>query len=193
MANIGLSQPYYAKYSCSQGTVSYSGLAKLGKATTVDLSLDNRDPEKLYADNGVAESLWLFSGATVTLGVDELSLSVAADILGLTAPASDKISFTSNAVAPYVGLGFIVKKVVGGTIKWRVVILYKCQFKPVDFSVNTQGETVEFQTPELEAAVLTPDDSTGKWQDWADYSSESTALAALQAALGGSTPAGTTE
>lgn len=193
MANIGLSQPYYAKYAASQGTVSYSGLAKLGKATTVDLSLDNRDPEKLYADNGVAESLWLFSGATVTLGVDELSLSVAADILGLTAPASDKISFTSNAVAPYVGLGFIVKKVVGGTIKWRVVILYKCQFKPVDFSVNTQGETVEFQTPELEAAVLTPDDSTGKWQDWADYTSESSALTALQAALGGSTPAGTTE
>lgn len=181
MANIGLSQPYYAKYEYASGTVSYTGLAKLGKATTVNLALDNKDPEKLYADNGVAESLWLFSGATVTLGVDELALSVAADILGLDAPSSDVIGFDADAVAPYVGLGFIVKKVHGGTIKWRTVVLRKCQFKPVDFSINTQAETVEFQTPELEAAVLTPD--AGKWQTWGDYDEEADALAALQTAL----------
>lgn len=190
MANIGLSQPYYAKYAYSNSEVSYTGLTKLGKATTVNVALDNKDPEKLYADNGVAESLWLFSGATVTLGIDELALSVAADIFGLTAPASDAIGFDADAVAPYVGLGFIAKKVVSGTIKWRVVVLRKCQFKPIDYSINTQGETVEFQTPEVEAAVLTPD--AGKWQTWGDYSSESSALAALQTALGG-TSAGTTE
>lgn len=188
MANIGLSQPYYAKYAYSQGAASYSGLAKLGKATTVDLTLDNKDPEKLYADNGVAESLWLFTGGNVTLGIDELALSVAADVLGLTAPASDSITFKTDAVAPYVGLGFIVKKVVSGTLKWRVVVLYKCQFKPIDFSVNTQGETVEFQTPELEATVLAPE--TGNWSMWADYATEAAALTALQTALGQS--AGTT-
>lgn len=185
MANIGLSQPYYAKYSYSSNQVSYNGLKKLGKATTVNVALDNRDPQKLYADNGVAESLWLFSGATVTLGIDELSLEVAADVLGLAAPATDKISFGCNDVAPYVGLGFIAKKVVGGTIKWRVVTFAKCQFKPVDFSINTQGDTVEFQTPEVEAAVLTPDDPETKWQTWGDYTTEALALAALQAALGG--------
>ena len=186
MANIGLSQPYYAKYAYSNSAIAYTGLAKLGKATTVNLALDNRDPEKLYADNGVAESLWLFSGATVTLGIDELDIATAADILGLTAPTgSAALQFTANAVAPYVGLGFIVKKVKGGTIKWRVVTLAKCQFKPVDFSVNTQAETVEFQTPEIEAAVLTPD--TGAWQTWGDYESESAALTALQTALGAST------
>lgn len=187
MANIGLSQPYYAKYTATNGTVTYTGLAKLGKATTVDLSLDNRDPEKLHADNGVAESLWLFSGATVTMGIDELSLGVAADILGLTAPtvSSANLDFTVDAVAPYVGLGFIVKKIHQGVIKYRVVVLYKCQFKPVDFSVNTQGETVEFQTPELEAAVLTPDGANGKWQFWGDFETEAAALSALQDELGG--------
>lgn len=183
MANIGLSQPYYAKYAYSNSQVSYTGLAKLGKATTVDLALDNKEPEKLYADNGVAESLWLFAGATVTLGIDELDLTTAADVLGLSAPSSDVISFTDNAVAPYVGLGFIVKKIKAGTVKWRCIVLRKCQFKPIDFSVNTQGETVEFQTPELEAAVLTPD--AGAWQTWGDYSSEESALTALQTALGG--------
>lgn len=186
MANIGLSQPYYAKYAESSGTISYSGLKKLGKAISVNLSHDNKDPEKLYADNGPAESLSLFSGATVTLGIDELSLAVAADILGLTAPTSSTgITFTADAVPPYVGLGFIAKKVIGGSIKWRLVVLYKCQFKPVDFAVNTQGETVEFQTPEVEAAVLKDDASTPKWSYWFDYDTEAAALAALQSALGG--------
>lgn len=186
MANIGLSQPYYAKYTNNNGTVSYSGLAKLGKATTVNVTLDNKDPQKLYADNGVAESLWLFSSGTVALGIDELSLAVAADILGLTAPGTDGgITFTADAVAPYVGLGFIVKKVYQSTVKWRVVVFYKAQFKPVDFQINTQGETVEFQTPEIEATIMRDDTSTGKWQMWHDYASEASALAALQTALGG--------
>lgn len=186
MANIGLSQPYYAKYAANNGSVTYTGLQKLGKAISVNLTHENKDPEKLYADNGPAESLSLFSGANVTLGVDELSLAVAADILGLTAPGtSEGITFKADDVPPYVGLGFIAKKVVSGTIKWRLVLLYKCQFKPIDFSVNTQGETVEFQTPELEAAVLKDDATTPKWSYWYDYASEADALAALQSALGG--------
>ena len=80
-------------------------------------------------------------------------------------------------------MGFIAKKVVGGTIKWRVVTFKKCQFKPVDYSINTQAETVEFQTPELEATVLTPDDASS-WQEWGDYNTEAAALTALQTALG---------
>ena len=185
MANIGLSQPYYAKYSETSGVVTYSDVTKLGKATEVDLSLDNKDPEKLYADNGPAESLNLFSGATVTLGIDELSLEVAADILGMTAPSgTGGITFAADAVAPYVGLGFIVKKVYEGEVKYRVIVLYKCQFKPVDFSISTQGETVEFQTPELEAEVLKDDTATPKWQFWQDFNSESAALTALKTALG---------
>lgn len=185
MANIGLSQPYYAQYSATGTTVSYSGLAKLGKATTVNLSLDNKDPEKLYADNGVAESLWLFSSGTVTLGIDELGLATAADILGLTAPGTDGgITFLADAVAPYVGLGFIVKKVISGVTKYRTIVFYKAQFKPVDFSVDTQGETVTFQTPELEATILKDDAASPKWSMWHDYDTEAAALTALQTALG---------
>lgn len=182
MANIGLSQPYYATYTNTAGSITYGTPAKLGKATTVDLALDNKDPEKLYADNGPAESLWLFSGGTVTLGIDELSLDTAAKILGLTAPSTTGgITFGADSVAPYVGLGFIVKKVHEGTISWRAIALFKCQFKPVDFSINTQGETVEFQTPELEAAVLRDDSANPKWQWWEDFTSESAAVTALLA------------
>ena len=184
MANIGLSQPYYSTYTESSGTITYGTAKKLGKATTVDLSIDNKDPEKLYADNGVAETLSLFSSGTVTLGIDELDLATAAEILGLSAPSSSGgITFTADAVAPYVGLGFIVKKIKAGTIKYRAIAFFTAQFKPVDFSVNTQGETVEFQTPELEATIMKDDSSTPQWSWWEDFDTESAALSALQAKI----------
>lgn len=193
MANIGVSQPYYAMYNPNSGSPTYSGLKKLGKATQVDITVDNKDPQVLYADNGPAESVNFFTGGSVNMGIDELGLAEAADILGLD-DTSNALVFYADTNTPYVGLGFIVMKVFEGTVKWRLVILYKCQFKLPDYSITTKGETVEFQTPSLEAQILR-DDSTGtggsRWSKWADYTTEAAALAALQTELG-STPVTTT-
>lgn len=186
MANIGLSQPYFAKYANSNGTTTYTGLTKLGKAVDVDITTEGKDPQILNGDNGPCESLAIFGGGTATLGIDELTLAVAKEILGLTATTGDTgVIFMADSAAPYVGLGFIVKKVHGNVIKWRVVVLYKCQFKVPDYSIATQGETVEFQTPSLEATILKDDCIPAKWQEWDDYESEAAALTALQTALGG--------
>lgn len=188
MANIGLSQPYYAKYANSNGTTAYTGLAKLGKAVNVDITTEGKDPQILYADNGPAESLAIFGGGTATLELDELAIGIAKDILSLTSTTSTNgVIFPADNPAPYVGLGFIVKKVHENVIKWRLVVLYKCQFKVPDYSIATQGETVEFQTPSLEATILRDDCVPAKWQMWEDYDSETAALAALQTALGGTT------
>ena len=186
MANIGLSQPYYAMYANTNGTTAYTGLTKLGKAVNVDVTTEGKDPQILYADNGPAESLAIFGGGTATLELDELSLAVAKDILALTATGTGEtgVIFPADNPAPYVGLGFIVKKVHQNTIKWRLIILYKCQFKVPDYSVATQGETVEFQTPGLEATILRDDCTPSKWQMWNDYETEAAALTALQTALG---------
>lgn len=186
MANIGLSQPYYAKYTNTNGTTTYSGLKKLGKAVDVDITIDNKEPQVLYADNGPAESVTLFGGGTATLGIDELALDVAADILGMIAPTEQApgVTFLADANAPYVGLGFIVMKVYENVIKWRVVVLYKTKFMLPDFAITTKGETVEFQTPSLAAQILRDDCVPSKWSDWHDYATEADALAALQAALG---------
>lgn len=186
MANIGLSQPYFALYSNTNGTTTYTGLKKFGKAVDVDVTTEGKDPTILYADNGPAESMTVFGGGTVTLGADELALDVAKAALGLADSASGEgVTFIADSVAPYVGLGFIVKKVHENTIKWRLVILYKCQFKTPDYSISTQGETVEFQTPSIEATILRDDCTPSKWQNWDDYDTEAAALTALQTALGG--------
>lgn len=186
MANIGLSQPYYAKYSAGNGTPTYSGLKKLGKAIQIDVTIDNKDPQVLQADNGPAESISMFSGGTLQLGIDELTLEVAADIFGLTA-GTDTLTFGADANPPYVGVGCIVMKVHGGEVKWRTVAFYKCQFKLSDYSISTRGETVEFQTPSLEAQILRDDyngNGGSRWSYWADFETEAAALAALQQLLG---------
>lgn len=185
MANIGVSQPYFAMYANSNGTTTYTGIKKLGKAVNVDITTEGKDPEMLYADNGPAESLPMFGGGTATMEIDELELDVAKDILGLRTPTGETgVIFDADSRAPYVGLGFIVKKVHNNVIKWRVVLLYKCQFKVPDFSIETQGETVSFQTPSIEAAILRDDCVPAKWSQWNDYETEAAALTALQTTLG---------
>lgn len=185
MANIGVSQPYYAVYANTNGTTTYTGLKKLGKAVNVDITTEGKDPEILHADNGPAEALAIFGGGTATMEIDELALDVAKDILGLrTVTGETGVIFDADSMAPYVGLGFIVKKVHNNVIKWRVIVLYKCQFKVPDYSIETQGETVNFQTPSLEATILRDDCVPAKWQKWDDFETEAAALTALQTALG---------
>ena len=184
MANIGVSQPYFATYANSNGTTTYSSIKKLGKAVNVDITTEGKDPEILHADNGPAESLAIFGGGTATMEIDELELDVAKAILGLRADGQTGVIFDADSMAPYVGLGFIVKKVHNNVIKWRLIVLYKCQFKVPDYSIETQGKTVNFQTPSLEATILRDDCVPAKWQKWDDYETEAAALTALQAALG---------
>ena len=185
MANIGFSQPYTADYTNTNGTITYANLTKLGKGTTFSVAIDGKEPQILYADNGPAESVSTFGGGTATLGIDELSLAEAANILGLTTPTSTGgLTFSADAVAPYKALCAIAKKVYQGVVKWRLIVLYKVQFMTPDYTVDTEGETVTFQTPELEAQILRDDATPSKWQFWQDFDTEAAAIAGMRTALG---------
>ena len=186
MANIGLSQPYIAKYAeDTTGVVTYSDLKKIGKAVSVDLSVEGREPTILYADNGPAESYGTFGGGTANLEIDELGLEDAIEIFGLTPPASGSpviAEFSTDAAPPYFAECFIGKKVHNAAVKWRLIVLYRVQFMVPNYTINTQGQSVEFQVPSLGATVLARPD--GKWQAWADYDTEADAIAAMRTVLG---------
>lgn len=72
MAKIGLSKPYFAKYSNTGSTVTYAEGALMGKAVELSLELEEGDDNILYADNGPAESANTFSGGSLTLTTDDL-------------------------------------------------------------------------------------------------------------------------
>ena len=195
MANIGLSKPYIATYVNTSGTITYSARTVLGKYTEIDISLDSADENILYADNGPAETDSQFSGGTVTVTTDDLRPDAFKTALGLveaaiaatmatTNPTPKWLVFDDDQAAPYFALGGIVKKKVDGAYKYQAFILEKVKFKNPDLSLTTQGETVEWQTPKLEATILRSDAAKHPWYRISTLlDSEEDAVAAIEAYL----------
>lgn len=195
MANIGLSKPYIATYVNTSGTITYSARTVLGKYTEISISLDSADENVLYADNGPAETDSQFSGGTVTVTTDDLRPDAFKTALGLmeaaiaatmatTNPTPKWLVFDDDQAAPYFALGGIVKKKVDGAYKYQAFILEKVKFKNPDLSLTTQGETVEWQTPELEATILRSDAAKHPWYRISTLlDSEEDAVAAIEAYL----------
>lgn len=190
MAVIGLSKPYYATYTNNAGAVTYGAPTVLAKACEIAIELDEAENVILYADNGPAEVASGFSGGTMTLTIDELSIAAAGAILGITpgestTPAGATIRFGGATAAPYLGFGIVVKKQINNAYKWMAVILHKVQFNTPGINAVTQGETVEFQTPELTATVLRDDTPEANWCTQGQFDTESDAVAFVTKTLGG--------
>lgn len=193
MATIGLSKPYYAKYSNNGSTVTYTGGALLGKAVELSMELEGAESNVLYADNGPAESANQFAGGTLTITTDDLLPEAAAGILGLTlqtvtnediqTETPKELVFGDGQVIPYVGFGVIVKKQKDGAIKWLGLVYPKVQFTNPGISAVTQGETIEWQTPELTATILRDDTAAHNWCRYSLLDSEADAEAYVKQLL----------
>lgn len=191
MATIGLSKPYYGIYSATGNAVSYANGAVMGKATEANIEIDTTEDNNLYADNAIAETDRSFAGGTLTLSTDDLSQDVAKAILGLTETAItgiDGVTDTSvkelvyddTQTTPYLGVGFIVKKKVGGAYKWRAVVLSKVMFSVPADAATTQGESIEWQVPELSATIMRDDSETHMWKREATFTTEAQAEAYIK-------------
>lgn len=194
MAVIGLSKPYYGIYSATGNAVSYANGAVMGKASEANIEIDTTEDNNLYADNGIAETDRSFAGGTLTLSTDDLSQEVTKAILGLTEQAItgiDGVTDTSvkelvyddTQTTPYLGVGFIVKKKVGGAYKWRAVVLSKVMFSVPADAATTQGESIEWQVPELSATIMRDDSETHMWKREATFTTEAQAEAYIKARL----------
>lgn len=194
MAMIGLSKPYVAVYKNTSGTVTYTKRLLLGKYTNLDISLDNADDNIFYADNGPAESdSTVFTSGTATVTTDDLRPEAMKDALGLTeetistttTTTSPKwLVFDDDQEAPYLALGGIIKKKVDGAVKWCAFVLEKIRFRNPGMSLATQGETIEWQTPELEASIYRSDAAKHPWYRISNLlDSEADAIAILEAYL----------
>jgi len=171
MAKIGLRYPVY-KSATTEGVIA--------KAIQADIAITSNDV-KLYADDAVAETDKSFQSGTITLGIDDLSDTIQADLLGHSV-SSGEITAGRNDVAPYVGVGFYGVKRVSGADKFRAVWLRKVQFaEPADAN-ETRGETTVFSTPVLEGTIML--DDTGNWKDEKTFDTAAEAIVYLQAKSG---------
>ena len=179
MAKIGLNNFRYSKLTESEtGTATYDGAKKPAKAVSCKVSISTSSAS-LYADDALAESDSSFNSGTVTIGIDEEDNATMADLLGHTlAEEGGEMVRNANDVAPYVGLGRVVVKMVNGVRKYKVEFLNKVKFSEPSQDDKTKGENVEFTTSELEGTVSTLADGT--WSKTKTFDTQTDAIKYLE-------------
>lgn len=173
MATIGLSKPYFALYAHNGTTLTPYGGGLFGAATQLTLNLNSGADNILRADNGPRESDNQFAGGTIEYTVDDLSPEVVQKILGVesaaistqgvSTPGAKWIKYNDNQSIPYLMVGGIAKKKWLGQIYYVALVFLKVQFQNLNKSINTQGETIEWQTPSITGTLFLSDLATHDW------------------------------
>lgn len=190
MATIGLSRPYYAKYANTNGVTSYSGGGVVGGAVEFSASIDSGESNDLYADNAIAETDRSFGGGTLSITTDDLTQESSTAILGIATQEINvgddtvtELLYDDDMQSPDLGFGIIIKKKKNKQDLFRAVIFTKIQFSIPEDAATTQGESIEWQTPTLEAVIMRDDTAKRCWKREATFSDEAKARAYIEQVL----------
>lgn len=191
MAKIGLTNIWWGKLTeSSDGTPSYDGAKSFGKAVSCKVSITNNDAT-LFAEDALAESDKSFNSASVTLGVADDDDTIFAPVLGHTVKNGDsgkgEMVRNANDVAPYIGLGRVITKMVNGALKYKGEFLYKVKFSEPSQEDQTKGEKVDFKTPEIEGSAASL--ANGNWSAAQTFDTKDAAVAWVKDKLKASSPA----
>lgn len=151
MATIGLDKLFYSKITeDAEGNETYATPVSLAKAMTAELSIELAEAT-LYADDGASEVVKEFQSGTLTLGVDDIGVSVAEDLTGAKIDSNKVLISTGEDGGCPVAVGFRAKKANG---KYRYFWLYRVKFGIPATNLTTKGESIEFSTPSIEGTVM---------------------------------------
>lgn len=189
MAKIGLTNLWYSHLTeGADGTPTYDGAKTLGKAVSCSVEITNNSAT-LYGDDALAESDTSFSNGTMTLGTTDDDDAIFADLLGHQITTDGEVTKTATDVAPYVGVGRIVTKMVNGVYKYTAKFVYKVKFSEPSADENTKGENVEFSTGTIKGIISALGDSAGTWNKEKTFTTKSDALIWLKGLMDAPTPA----
>ena len=151
MATIGFDRLYYSKITeDSNGEETYAVPSVLAKAITAELSVELVEAI-LYADDGAAEVVKDFNSGTLTLGVDDIGPTVAADLTGASTDDNGVLISASENVGTPVAVGFRAQKANG---TYRYFWLYRAKFGLPATNLQTKADSITFSTPTIEGTVM---------------------------------------
>lgn len=167
MAGIGLYGVFYSKCVKDGGAVTgYDGNVKMmGKAISASFDPNTPDENPLYANNGVSENdTSSGSGGSLTQTLDRMTLETAADLYGTTVnkvtvqvgeePVEGmEIAYKGDEVSAPVGVAYIKLGQEDGQRHHEVVFYREAIYSRPSDEAQTMGESIEWQTPELTAAI----------------------------------------
>lgn len=192
MAGIGLYGVYYSKAVLTDGILTgYSGVEQMGKAISASFEPADVDDNPLYANNGIAErDAAASSGGTLSLTLDRLTQDAYADLFGLTeasetagAATGTGFNYTGDEVYAPVGVAFVRWAQEDNDRNHHQAVIYSyVTFSPPSEEAQTMGESVEWQTPEIEGTV-SGGTVTGAlpWKKVFDFDTQADAIAFITA------------
>lgn len=204
MAKIGMYGVYYAKAVLEKNVVvGYTGGVKMmGQAISADFSPSKPSDNPLYANNSTAENDSSgASGGTLKTTLDRLTLEAAADLFGLTekevtvevdgkSVKGRSLDYTGMEQSAPVGVAYIRENQEDSVRSHEVVLYRRAVYSMPNEKAQTRGEKIEWQTPELEAAVSGMEgDGTNPWYRSVVFTTQAAAIAFIQQELAKEPPA----
>lgn len=173
MATIGLRDLFIAKVTEGAGGVETFGTPRrLAKAIKAELSVEVAEAI-LYADDGVDQIEKEFVKGALKLNANDITNEDQAELLGQTVDDDGVLYAGENDDPPYFAVGFRAKKSGG---KYKYVWLYKVKFKIPDETYETKGDSITFNTPNIEGEFIKRN-KDGQWK--ADFVGAPTDAAAV--------------
>ena len=191
MAIIGASKPMFAIYSHSGANVSYENGGVIGKLVEFSIDVESTNDNDFYADNGIAETQRnKFSSGSLSMQTDDLRQEISKVLLGLkevtlsSVPGIEgtvtELVYDDDQNTPYLGIGMVQKKQIDNMNKWRAIVLKKIMFNVPADAATTEGESIDWQTPTVEATIMRDDSAKHEWKNEATFDSEEEAVAYIR-------------
>ena len=199
MPQFGLKGIKCAKYVNTSGTISYTDAQKVGDAMTAQLELRYAEG-RLYAEDTLAECMKKAVGGTISLGVKYIETAAQKLMFGMREnsrnityiPTGTTVTATATAKSlvigghdegVYVGIAFYAPDMVDGVRKYTCVLIRKALFGPPSMSLQTAGESIQFNTPTTSGEFLADDSSDQNLFEVVIVDDENEAKAWITAAL----------
>ena len=156
MVRIGFKKAKYNKISGDKYAALKDSNVPMFEKVVDEKFAPEYNTAELYANDGLAETDYSFTKGTLSLTVADDEDAFCAELLGNTmSSTSDKeVTSTVDDIAPEVGYGHIIPKVVGGVRKYKVEFFPRVKFTKITSDNKTRGASVEFSTTAIEGTVM---------------------------------------
>lgn len=195
MAIKGLTTPVFGEYNYNGAAVTYTNGFVCGAAIEYGVEIETSDNNPLYGDDHIIENDYgVFNTGTLTLNTSDLDLYTSKRLLGLKevqvtvgeGSVTELVTDDDAATTPK-GFGIIETHQINDVDKYRAVILCKVAMGIPPEAATTKGESIEWQTKEIEGTINRSDENTTNykhpWKREAWFDSQDAAMEYLKTVL----------
>lgn len=195
MAIKGLTTPVFGEYNYNGGSVTYTNGFVCGSAIEYGVKIETSDNNPLYGDDHIIENDYgTFNTGTLTLNTSDFDQYTSKRLLGLKevqltvgeATVTELVT-DDDAKTTEKGFGIIETHQINDVDKYRAVILCKVGMSIPSEAATTKGESIEWQTREIEGTINRSDEDTANyrhpWKREAWFDTQSQAMEYLKTVL----------